>query len=545
MRFTDLINEKKVVFFDGAMGTSLQTYLSSDTPPEKLNLTLPDKVKQVHYSYIKEGVHVIETNTFGANRVKLEKYNLGRFVKDINYQAVKLAKEIASPSSVLVGASVGPLGDLIQPWGQITAHQAFEVFKEQIEILVEAGVDLIVIETMMHLKEAKIAVMAAKEVSNIPVVCQLTFNEEGKTLTGSDPEIMTATLEKMDVEVVGANCSVGPREMLSVAEQMSLHTKKFLIFQPNAGKPYIKDGKTIFPVKPKEFSEWMIKFIEKGAKIVGGCCGTTPLHIRAMIAKVKDIPSPADRKVHILKGLSSRTKFLHLGEKESFKVGANLMISPGLNEEKLRERLIEIKEKAFSFINVSWQNRKEGEISIGHFINLIQETVDLPVTLEVAIHLLEKSLEEIEGKPAVLSNEHDEKSIEIARKWGAMVGIKIPIEEDKTDLKEKVNLLEEKFFKNKDHDLLVLTFPLNHSLKKRYFPLKKIFDQITNIKSTRFKVPVFIKLNMFHASESFNKFLTGFFMGMANWYGLDGAIIDSSFDNTVFSILKASEIFLG
>ena len=297
MKFRDLLEKKKVIFFDGAMGTSLQPYLSHNTPPEILNLTLPEKVKEVHLSYINQGVDVIETNTFGGNRIKLEKYGEDKNLREINYQAVKIAKEVSS--SNLVGASIGPLGELIQPWGKISANEALEVFREQIEVLVEAGSDLIVIETMMSLKEAKIAVIAARQVCDLPVVCQLTFNENGKTLIGNTPQTVVSALEMLDVDAIGANCGTGPEEMLQVVRIMNSYSNKPLIFQPNAGKPYLNHGKTSFSVTPEKFAQGIKQFVQNGARIVGGCCGTNFSHIAAMIREVKGLFPPYKKPIKL------------------------------------------------------------------------------------------------------------------------------------------------------------------------------------------------------------------------------------------------------
>jgi len=492
MKFTDLIEENRVILFDGAMGTSLQPYLSDGIPPERLNLILPEKVKEVHLSYIKQGVDVIETNTFGANRIKLEKYNLSKHLKEINSRAVRIAKEAASSKSKLVGVSIGPLGDLIQPWGRITADQALQIFKEQIEVAAEAGADLIVIETMMYLKEAKIAVVAAKEVCDLPVVCQLTFNEQGRTLTGTDPQTAVSVLETLDVEVVGANCSVGPREMLPVVEKMSSCTEKPLIFQPNAGRPYLDQGKTIFPVSPEEFSQWIRKFVERGTKIVGGCCGTTPYHIKAMAKEVKDI-SPSLKKIVPKKGLSSRTKLFLWGEENPLRTGVTLSLDQiREGEEKIREMVTQVKKKGHSFLNLSLRDNLE-EFKLGSLINLIQETGNLPITLDVNSSLVEEGLKEIEGKSLVFVFPGERGSIKMAKKWGAMMGFNIYLEE-KVDLKEELaHILQEcRQTDVKDSEVILkITLP---SSGEKSFSFKNIMEEIQKVRSST-SVGLILELN--------------------------------------------------
>lgn len=285
--FRDLLKREGPIIFDGAMGTSLQQKrVPQDTPLERLNLTHPHMVADVHSSYGKVGVDVIETNTFGANRIKLERYGLGDEMEIINRKGVKIAREVDFPC--LIGASIGPLGVLLKPWGTLDPAQAFSAFKEQIEVVSAEGADLIVIETMMSVEEAKIAIRAAKEVCETPIVCQLTFEKNGKTLMGEDPSSAANIIGCLGIDALGANCSVGPESLFPVAEKMCIVSRLPLIFQPNAGEPHLKEDKTIYPVGPGEMADWMERFVNLGVKIVGGCCGSTPAHLKAVVERVKD-----------------------------------------------------------------------------------------------------------------------------------------------------------------------------------------------------------------------------------------------------------------
>jgi len=267
------------------MGTSLQeNNLSQGSPLEELNLTQPDVVAAVHVSYGEVGVDVVETNTFGANRIKLSRYNLENRLEAINREGIKIAKE-AVPSC-LVGASIGPLGTLMEPWGNLTEKKAFSVFREQVRTVAEGEADLVVIETMMYIEEAKVAVLAAKDVCNLPIVCQVTFARNGRTLMGEEPEAAVDILQDLGVDALGANCSVGPDSLLPVAEKMSSRAHLPLAFQPNAGQPQLRNGKTVYPVSPEEMSDWMERFVSLGVKIIGGCCGTTPSHLRAIVSRI-------------------------------------------------------------------------------------------------------------------------------------------------------------------------------------------------------------------------------------------------------------------
>ena len=284
--FRELLKQNGVIVFDGAMGTSLQKKnIPQGVPLEELNLTHPQMVADVHISYAEAGVDVIETNTFGVNRIKLGRYGLEDKVDILNREGVKIAKEAAP--SCLVGAAIGPLGILMEPWGTLTSKEASSAFREQIETISLAGADLIVIETMMSVEEAKVAVQAAKDVSHLPVICQVTFAKNGRTLMGEDPLTVLGALEDLEVDALGANCSVGPESLFPVVEKMCSAARFPLIFQPNAGEPQLKNGRTIYPVSPREMAEWIEKFVDMGVKIVGGCCGTTPAHLRAIVERVR------------------------------------------------------------------------------------------------------------------------------------------------------------------------------------------------------------------------------------------------------------------
>lgn len=538
MNFKQLIQEKRIIFFDGAMGTFLQPYLSPGLPPEKLNLMHPQKVKNVHLSYLNQGVDIIETNTFGANRIKLEKFNLAHRLRDINYRAVRIAKEAVSHQ--LVGASIGPLGGLIQPWGEITTHQALEVFKEQIEIVAEAGADIIVIETMMSLKEAKIAVVAAREICGLPIVCQLTFGEQGRTLTGTDPQTAVFTLESMDTEVLGANCSIGPKKMFPVVKTMVSTTSKPLIFQPNAGEPFLTQGKTAFPVGPEEFSRWIKKFVENGVRIVGGCCGTTPEHIGAVIKNIKKISSPA-KKNPVLKGFSSRTKVYFLKKDDPVCVGINF--SSELVEKKKPDEILELvakaEEKELSFLNLSFRKMNK-DFKITPFVNLLQQSTNLGIGVDIdEPSSVDEALGELEGRGLVFLSLHEEEIFKIAKKWGATPGFNIYLNEKSCVEKEIKTILQKckKTGTNMEKVVVKITLPpfCQHNRSFR--------DRIIEINQAKQHTPIttILELSDYSREAPGAWFLKGFLLGAASWYGVEGALLEPGEIEPSLLILKAAE----
>jgi homocysteine S-methyltransferase len=282
-----------VVVFDGAMGTRLYDKgVFINKCFDELNLSQPGLVQEVHAEYVRAGVDVIETNTFGANRLKLQPHGFAEKVREIAVTGAKLAKEVAG--GALVAGAVGPLGVKIEPWGPTSVDEARALFAEQIAALVEGGVDLICLETFADLNELGQAIRAAHEAApGLPVVAQMTIDDDANSLYGTPPEVFTKRLEEWGADVLGVNCSVGPAAMLRAIERMAKVTKKPLSAQPNAGQPRLLDGRNIYECSPEYMQSYARRFLQAGARVVGGCCGTTPKHVKAMVAAARMI-SPRD-----------------------------------------------------------------------------------------------------------------------------------------------------------------------------------------------------------------------------------------------------------
>ncbi|MFN3698630.1 MAG: homocysteine S-methyltransferase family protein [Dictyoglomus sp.] len=269
------------LFFDGAMGTELQRRgLPLGKPPEILNIENPSLVEEVHRDYINSGAMVIETNTFGGNRLRLRKSGLEDKIKEINQKGVEIALK-ASRGKVLVAGSVGPLGELIEPLGNLTEEEAEKIFSEQIELLVNSGVDFILIETMISLNEALIALRSAKKF-HILVGVTMSFEwteRGGRTPFGYEVESSIKKLEKAGADFVGANCGKGFEDMLKIAALGKKSTNLPVLIQPNAGLPKWENGQLIYPENPENFKKFVEEMIKLNINYIGGCCGTTPKHI--------------------------------------------------------------------------------------------------------------------------------------------------------------------------------------------------------------------------------------------------------------------------
>ena len=280
---------KELLFLDGGMGTMLQKKglnLRKELP-ETWNISHREVLIGIHQEYIEAGSDMILTNTFGANPLKYkeEEYSL----EEIIHKSVENAREASKQvdREVYVVLDVGPTGQLVKPYGNLTLEEVYESYLKVMEYGVVAGVDGIYFETFMDLRELEAAIKAAKEACNtrsdLPLLTTATFTEHGRLLLGGTPQEVVKTLEGLGVDAVGANCGLGPAQMLPVLQEMKANTKMPIILKPNAGLPKVRDGKTYYDVEPEEFAVAMKDAVDEGACIIGGCCGTTPEHIRKMV----------------------------------------------------------------------------------------------------------------------------------------------------------------------------------------------------------------------------------------------------------------------
>src|SRR6187402_154120 len=281
--------DARVLICDGAMGTMLYgkgVFLNRSF--DELNLTQPDLVAEIHQAYVRAGADVLETNTFGANRLKLGPFGLGERLQEINAAGVRIARQAARGQAYVAGA-IGPLGVRVEPWGKTGLDEAEAAFREQAQALADAGVDLFMLETFGDVAELGAAVRGVRAVSDKPVVAQLTTGDDGVTADGTPPEQFTAELEALGADVIGLNCSVGPAAMLETIERIAERTTARLSVQPNAGRPRDVEGRNIYLSSPEYMASYARRFAQQGVRLVGGCCGTTPEHIRQMKAAIKQV----------------------------------------------------------------------------------------------------------------------------------------------------------------------------------------------------------------------------------------------------------------
>lgn len=281
--------ENRVLIHDGSKGYMLQKLgLKGGECGEAWNLTNQDAVREVYRAYLEAGSDVIQTNTFPGNRVHLSKYGLGDKVYDLNYWGVRLAKEAAGDRA-FVCASIGPTGMLFEPSGELSFLKAYEIFFEQVRAVADGGADIINFETFTDLAELRAAYFAARDASSLPVICSLAFESNGRTLMGTDPFIAVAVLRSIGVDMVGTNCSFGPEHMAGIVNGLYDAGGGYLSVKPNAGLPEVSEDKVSYRETPEHFAELAASFAAKGARLIGGCCGTTPEFIRALKGKAPEL----------------------------------------------------------------------------------------------------------------------------------------------------------------------------------------------------------------------------------------------------------------
>jgi methionine synthase I (cobalamin-dependent)/5,10-methylenetetrahydrofolate reductase len=289
MDFIQAVADEHVYLFDGAMGTMLYSKgVFINKCYDELNIRSPEIVLEVHRQYVKAGAEILETNTYGANRVKLRGFGIEDELRDINTRAVELARTAAG-DGVYVAGAMGPLGIRIEPYGPTGVDEARDFFREQAQALLDAGVDLFICETFSNIAEMEQAIAAIRDVCMLPIVAQMTIGVDGRTVFGDTPRVLAQRLDRAGADVIGLNCSIGPDVMLDAIEEMAAATAKKISCQPNAGLPRDVNGRQMYMASPDYFAKYAKRLIHKGVKFIGGCCGTTPEHIKMMADAVRPL----------------------------------------------------------------------------------------------------------------------------------------------------------------------------------------------------------------------------------------------------------------
>lgn len=429
---------KQFLIFDGAMGTMLMKKgLRAGGCPEVMNIEVPERVLEIHRAYIDAKADVISTNSFGGNRIKLAMHHAGEEVRKLNLKAVEIARRAVEGTKVYVAASVGPTGRFVEPAGHMTFAEAYDVFREQIEALAQGGPDFILLETFGDLGEIRAALLAARDVCTVPVICCITYTGR-RTLTGVSPAAAAVVLESMGAAAVGANCSGGPEELYDSVLEMQENTDLPIIVQPNAGIPCIREGETAYPLDPKDFLKAMEPYFTAGINIIGSCCGSTPEHtwlLKERVLKSKGVPI---RKGKERGGTLAGHSVVLRAEREI----PPLIIGERINPTSRKDIIKDLKNEEYQIIRKEAEAQTKAgahllDINVGapgidqaramhRVINALQRSIETPIVIDATDpKVIEEGLQVYHGKALVNSVNGEQRNLEsilpLIKRYGAAV----------------------------------------------------------------------------------------------------------------------------
>ena len=529
------------VFFDGGFGTLLQAAgLQAGELPERWNIDHPDQIRQIHADYLSAGCNIIKANTFGANSFKFQdegEYSL----KNVIERAIDHAR-MASDIPHYVALDIGPLGKLLKPLGDLDFEDAVSVFKKSIGIGAAYGVDLILIETMNDIYEAKAAILAAKEMTKLPVFLTTAYDASGKLLTGADAKAVVAVAEGLGIDALGINCSLGPEQMMGTVSELVKYASVPVIVNPNAGIPRTENGKTVYDVTPDKFRDSMIKIAGLGGRILGGCCGTTPKHIGEMVAAVKQLtPVPLTEKEHTL--IASYThavefygKPVLIGErinptgKSKFKQALRDHNMDYILQEGLTQQ-----EKKADVLDVNVGLPEIDEVSMmEEVVQELQAVTDLPLQIDTTnITAMEHALRRYNGKAMINSvNGKEEVMREVfplVKKYGGLVVALTIDEAGIPDTAEGRLAIVDKIYKKaaeygiRKKDIII--DPLAMSVSADAESAKVTLDSLKGIKE-RYQGRTSLGVSNISFGLPNRDFINASFFTMAMQNGLDAAIMN-------------------
>ena len=452
------LTSQGVVLLDGATGTNLmEAGMPIGVCPEAWILEHPEVMEKLQKEYVESGSMIVYAPTFTGNRIKLKEYGLEDRLEEINTALVQLSKRAVNGKAYVAG-DMTMTGQQLFPLGDLDFEELVTIYKEQARILEQAGVDLFVVETMMSLSEARAAVIAIREVSDLPIMVSLTYNEDGRTLFGTTPETAVVVLQSLGADVIGVNCSTGPEEMIPLVQKMAEYATVPILAKPNAGLPELEDGKTVYKTTPEEFARAGGLLLQAGASVLGGCCGTTPAHIKALSATVKDMKIRKPLETH-RRVLTSERKSVEITLDGNFMVVGERINPTGkkLLQAELREgRLERVRDMAISQevngaaildINMGMNGIDEKEM-MKKVIYEVTSTVDCPLCIDSShVDVMEQALRIYPGRALINSISMESQKmtalLRVAKKYGAMF-VLLPLWDEglPKDVEEKKHIID-------------------------------------------------------------------------------------------------------
>lgn len=548
-----------ILILDGSMGTLLQPHLPAGACPDYACITHPDLVRDVHRKYIAAGADIILTNTFGATRAKLNESGLGEQTRAINLAACAIANRARQQNTIVAG-SIGPTGQLVQPLGKMSFTEIYAVFKEQVLALQEGGVDILVMETFADLKEARAALLAVRDNSTLPIMCAMTFAEDKKTFTGTDPATAATVLTALGADAIGVNCSLGPQPMLEIVKELTASTDLPVFVEPNAGIPRLKGGGVSYDVGPQEMAGYAVQYAELGANVIGTCCGSNPEYTRLIAQKLAG-KQPLTRTVPGGLVLSSRFSAVRLGAGQPFGV-----IGERINTTNRKKLAADIKDKQYLVLAREVQAQIQAGASIID-LNISMPGIDEAQTmLEIVQNLdttlraplcidsketaaIETALREAAGKVLINSVTGEAKNMQdlmpLAARYGAGL-ICLAIDEsgipdnaaDRLRIIENLLKQAERYGVKRENliiDCLTMTVSTQQS------GAIETMEAIRRVKQ-EFGLPTVLGVSNISFGLPGRSLLNATFLSMAMAAGLDAAIMNPG-DVRMMETVKAASVF--
>ncbi|MEQ8200014.1 MAG: homocysteine S-methyltransferase family protein [Syntrophomonadaceae bacterium] len=554
------ILRERILVLDGAMGTMLQQRgMMPGQCPELFGVEHPGVLQEIHQQYVEAGADIIETNTFGANRFKLAEYGLEDKVEEINGEAVRLARA-AAKNRALVAGCIGPTGRLLRPMGNVDFDDLYEVFARQAAALERAGADLISIETMTDIGEMRAALIAAKQVSRLPVIAHLTFEPGGRTMTGTDPLTAVVILDALQPLAMGANCSGGALDLLPVIEVMARQTRGFVSVEPNAGLPRLVGDQTIFPAHPEEMAEHALRLKDAGANLIGGCCGTTPQHIQAIAAVLKGMPA-ARREARRYRGFASRTRALFIGLDQPLAVigerinpTARKKLAADIKEGKMQLVVAEAKRQAgiASMLDVNMGVPGIDEpAAMGQAVAAIQAAVDIPLSLDSTNQrAIEEGLKSFVGRALINSTTGEDKSLDavlpLAKKYGAAIlGLCLDENGIPESAEGRLEVARKIFRRAKEYGLRDEDIFLDCLVKTASAEQMQVMETLSALRQAKEELGAGTVLGISNVSHGLpaRDILNSTFLAMAWSAGLDLPILNP-FDQRMMDVTRAAAVLM-
>jgi 5-methyltetrahydrofolate--homocysteine methyltransferase len=554
--------KNNIMVLDGSIGVLIRDMgLEPGEPPENLLLRKPEAVIEVHQRYLDAGADVLLTNTFGATRLRLKESQLDDRVDDINRKAVKLARQVCD-GKALVGLSIGPLGKFIEPIGALEFKDALEIFTEQVRGALNEGPDIIVIETISDIREFKAAIIAVRSQTDLPLIAHMTFTEDGRAVTGTDPETCVTVATALGVDAAGANCSVGPKELFPVMQEMAGISTVPLSVEPNAGMPQLINGEAVYPTDPDEMARYAVEFAQIGVSLVGACCGSTPDHIRA-IKNALDNKKPAAREVKQATRLSSRFQTVRVSDSLP-----TLLIGERINPSGRKNLTEAIETRNSAFL------RKEAVDQVAHgaglldinmgisdkdpvgtmtwAIRTVQQSVRVPVLVDSSDPVVvETALEEVEGKTMINSVSGERESLEalvpLAVRYGsAILGITLDEDGIPESLEKRMEIARRIVEFATSHGIPLENIVIDPLALPVSAEQQKVLDSLRALRLIGEELGVRTAMGVSNVSFGLpeRRIINSTFLSMALGMGLDLPIVNPM-DESIMGAIDASDLLLG